>query len=300
VKSKTPPGRGGVRGCPHGAILGQYVPPDMASRVAESQCRALYGEALVSKFPIDDAAGQATPAIPQSPTNMEPQEGSNGSGTVQGSAAPKPRNAPGSQSAPSSTKKRAKKIDANVPNKGGTGFSVGEDAWVQAILKPGHYPATVVDARINPRSGVVYLNIEYAIRGDDGRRFIVTDFLVLDAPPQNRQYTRSTEGKGRVKAIMEANGKPLQFASIQAVPLALIGCRVTIAVGHRDADGLPVPKVQGVVGPAEPKEEARQWRSEIRVSWGDRLPHRRNSRRYRPAVRPGSARGSARAPPPGR
>jgi hypothetical protein len=137
-----------------------------------------------------------------------------------------------------------------------TGFSVAEDDWAQAIPKPGHYPATVVNSWINPRSGVVYLNIEYAIPGDDGRRFIVTDFLVLDAPLQDRQYTRSAEGKGRVKAIMEANSKPLQFSSIQAVPLALVGCRITIAVGHRDADGLPVPKVQGIVGPADTEEES--------------------------------------------
>jgi hypothetical protein len=186
---------------------------------------------------------------------MESQEGSNGSGAVQGSTTPEPPDASGSQVAPSGAKTRTEKIDASEPNKGRTGFSVGEDVWTQTIPKPGHYPATVVDARINPRSGVVYLNIEYAILGNDGRRFIVTDFLVLDAPPQDRQYTRSAEGKGRLKGILEANGKPLQFASIQAVPLALIGCKVTIAVDHRNTDGLAVPRVRGIVGPVEPEGE---------------------------------------------
>jgi hypothetical protein len=80
----------------------------------------------------------------------------------------------------------------------------------------------------------------------------LTDFLVLDAPRADSVYTRSAQGKGRVKAIMEANGKPLQFSDIQAVPASLIGCSITIAVGHRDVDGLPAPSVQGVVGPADP------------------------------------------------
>ena len=54
---------------------------------------------------------------------------------------------------------------------------------------------------------------------------------------------------------MEINHKSLEFDSIQAVQPALIGCRMKIAVGHKDVGGLPVPTVQGIVGPAEPEEE---------------------------------------------
>jgi hypothetical protein len=209
----------------------------------------------MSKFAIDDAVGQPTPATPHSPSGKESEEGSNGSGAVQASRAPTSPSAKEPQAAPVGSKKRAKKIEASEPKRQ-DGFSVGEDDWTQTIPKPGHYAATVAKASIDLKSRVTYLYIDYMFKDDAGRRFTVADYpLVLDAAPQDRLYSRSAQGKGRVKAIMEANARPLQFTSIQAVPLALIGCRVTIALGHRDVDGLPVPSVQGIVGPADPAEE---------------------------------------------
>jgi hypothetical protein len=151
---------------------------------------------------------------------------------------------------------RSTKTGPAEPKKKQTEFSVAEEDWAKTVPKPGHYAATVVTASIDLRSRVTYLYIDYAFKDDTGRRFTLPDYpLVLDAPLHNRLYSRSAQGKGRVNAIMEANGRPIRFTTIQDVPTALIGCRVTIAVGRRDVDGLPVPCIQGIVGPAEPDED---------------------------------------------
>jgi hypothetical protein len=106
-------------------------------------------------------------------------------------------------------------------------------------------------ASINPKSDITYLNLDYKVRDLAGKSFVIAEMLVLDAAITNPRYTQSAQGKARVKAIMEANTRPLEFANIQAVPLALIGCRARIAVGHKYVEGLPVPTVQGIVGPIE-------------------------------------------------
>jgi hypothetical protein len=160
-------------------------------------------------------------------------------------------NAAGPQKAPNGGKRRGRKIDAGEP-KTGHGFSVAEDDWAKTIPPPGHYEATVVRASNHQKSRVTYLRIEYSIQNGDGLRLTLDELLPLDADRQDTLYSRSAQGKSRVKTIMEANSRPVTFATIHDVPKALIGCRTIIAVVHKNTDGLPVPIVKGIVGPAEP------------------------------------------------
>jgi hypothetical protein len=207
----------------------------------------------MSHFPADDGTNKPNRDEPRAET--QPGETSDGSGNAQGNDPSRSLSANGPQEPPDGTKRRAKKIEASGTKKGQAGFSVAEEEWIKTIPQPGHYDAQIIRARINPKPDIVYLNIEYRIVDQAGRPYTVTEMTVLDAKPTNGRHSQSAQGKNRVKGIMEANGKPLSFGDIQAVPIELTGCRARIAVGHRDADGLPVPVVQGIVGPAEPEEE---------------------------------------------
>jgi hypothetical protein len=146
----------------------------------------------------------------------------------------------------------AKTAKAKSGSRTTAAFSVAEEDWLTDIPQPGHYDALVIHASINPKSDITYLNLSYRIVDHAGRPYVISDMTVLDAKHTNPRHSQSAQGKGRVKAIMEANGKPLQFANIQAVPLELTGCRVRIAVGHKYIEDLPAPVVQGIVGPVEP------------------------------------------------
>jgi hypothetical protein len=159
----------------------------------------------------------------------------------------------GPQEASSDAKRRGRKIETGEPTKG-HGFSVAEEEWTKTIPQPGHYDALIVNASINPKPDIVFLNVEYGIADHAGRPYVVGDMTVLDAKRTNPRHSQSAKGKGRVQSIMEANGKPLTFRNIQAVPPELTGCRVKIAVGHKYVDGFPVPVVQGIVGPVETGE----------------------------------------------
>jgi hypothetical protein len=125
---------------------------------------------------------------------------------------------------------------------------VGEEDWLASIPQPGHYDALITHAWINPKSDITCLNVEYRIVDQAQQPYMVVEMLVLDAKHTHPRHSQSAQGKGRVKVIMETSGKPLEFRNIQAVPLALIGCRVRIAVGHKYTGDLPVPTVQGIVG----------------------------------------------------
>jgi hypothetical protein len=149
-----------------------------------------------------------------------------------------------------SPKSKTQQGGANKDGKSDTTFSVAEDDWVNTIPPPGQYNATIAGATIHPKSSAIYLGLEYRIVSN-GQPFILTELLVLDADPGAPIYSQSARGKGRVKSIMEVNGRSLWFPSIGEVPRALIGCRVMIAVRHKNIDGLPTPLVLAVVGPAE-------------------------------------------------
>jgi hypothetical protein len=164
--------------------------------------------------------------------------------------------APAQAEPPAGRGKRGKPVETALAvgsgaarSKTETGFSVSERDWEKSIPQPGQYDALIISASINPKSDITYLNIDYKIQDQTGQAFTLAEMLILDAKPTNPRYAQSAQGKGRVKAVLEANGKPITFRDIQAVPLALLGCQVRIAVGHKYMEGLPTPTVQGVVGP---------------------------------------------------
>jgi hypothetical protein len=170
---------------------------------------------------------------------------------------PTPASVPATQPAvangPSPSKFKPRKDSTSDSKKRNSTFSVAEEDWENTIPSPGHYDAEIIRASINPKSDITYLTIEYQIVDQAGRPYSVIELAVLDAKRTSSRHAQSAQGKGRVKSIMEANGKPLTFSSIQAVPLELMGCRVRIAVGHKDIEGLPVPVVHGIVGPVTPE-----------------------------------------------
>jgi hypothetical protein len=206
----------------------------------------------MSKFSIDDTVGEPKQDAPRAVT--KPHDASDGSGSVQASGKPGSPNENARQVAPSGTKGRAKKVERSEPKQGHGGFSVAEDDWLKTIPPLGHYPAAISGSVIL-KSGIAWLKLEYVIQHNVGQRHTLSELLVLDADPQDPKYSQSVRGKGRLKAIMEVNGRPLTFSDINEVPKALLGCRAIIAVVHKDTDGLPVPTVRGIVGPAESEEE---------------------------------------------
>jgi hypothetical protein len=143
-------------------------------------------------------------------------------------------------------------MEMSEPKKGHGFFSVAEDDWAKTIPAPGQYEATVVAATIHQKSKATYMNIEYSIQNGDDQRFTLAELLTVEADRQDAPYSRLAQGWSRLKAIMEANSQPLKFDSVHEVPKALKGCRAIIAVAHKNIDGLPVPVVRGIVGPAGP------------------------------------------------
>jgi hypothetical protein len=150
---------------------------------------------------------------------------------------------------------RSTKTGPAEPKKRQTEFSVDEKDWANTIPQPGHYAAVILNASISPKAEITYLHLEYEIIDHVGHPFIITEMLTLDAKRTSSRYSQSVEGKGRVRGILKACGKPLKFSGIEEVPKALIGCRLTIAVGHKYVEELPTPKVLGVVDSAEPVKE---------------------------------------------
>ena len=129
-------------------------------------------------------------------------------------------------------------------------FDLSDEAWEASILKAGTYDATVVSARVSPKNGITWLKIVFEVTDENGEVRQIEDLSPLDAPPASARYSDTAKGKGRVKTILEANGKPLACSSVDHVPAALIGCRVSIVIGSRTKDGLRVPIVDGIRGPA--------------------------------------------------
>ena len=129
-------------------------------------------------------------------------------------------------------------------------FDLSAEAWEASILKPGVYDATVVSARVNPKNVITWLNIVFEVTGEHGEVRQIESLSALDAPPSSPRYSDTAQGRGRVKAILEANGRPLAFSSVDEVARALTGCRVSILIGSRTRDGLRVPTVDSIQGPA--------------------------------------------------
>jgi hypothetical protein len=129
-------------------------------------------------------------------------------------------------------------------------FDLSDEAWEASILKAGTYNATVLSARVSLKYAITWLKIVFEVTDENGEVRQIEDLSLLDAPFSSARYSNTAKGKGRVKTILEANGKPPALRSVDQVPAALIGCRVSIVIGSRTQDGLRVPIVDRILGPA--------------------------------------------------
>lgn len=131
-----------------------------------------------------------------------------------------------------------------------TPFDLSDEAWEASILKPGIYDANVVSARVNSKNEITWLLIVFQVDDVHGEVRVVEDLTTLDAPPSSARHASTAQGRGRVKAILAGNDKPLTVTSVEQVPPALLGCRASIVVGSRMKDGLRVPSIESVQGPS--------------------------------------------------
>ena len=138
----------------------------------------------------------------------------------------------------------------NKESRRGPPFDLSDEAWEASILKAGTYDASVVNARVSPKNSIAWLKIVFEVTDENGEVRQIEDLSLLDAPPASARYSDTAKGKGRVKTILEANGKPLACSSVDQVLAALIGCRVSIVIGSRTQDGLRIPIVDRILGPA--------------------------------------------------
>jgi hypothetical protein len=129
-------------------------------------------------------------------------------------------------------------------------FDLSDEAWEAEVLKPGTYDATVKYAHVNQKNEITWLKIVFEVVNENGEVREIGDFSALEAPPSSPRHGDTAKGKGRVKTILTANGKPLGLSSVDQVPAALLGCRVSLVIGSRTQDGLKVPIVSRVQGPA--------------------------------------------------
>jgi hypothetical protein len=119
------------------------------------------------------------------------------------------------------------------------------------VLPMGAYSATIDDVRIN-FSATTWLGITYRVQHAE-EDYSVSEILALDAPLHSADYSRTAEGKGRIKQILQIHGLAEEtikdFTDIQR---ALLGLSLRIEVTHKLVSGLPVPRVHSVLGKAVP------------------------------------------------
>ena len=116
-------------------------------------------------------------------------------------------------------------------------------------IPAGVYDAVVheVDFKFGSTVGIV---INYRIR-HDGRDYHVGEWLTLDAPQDSPLYNETAQGKGRIRQILAAYGeKPPTKLEPAEIIAALTGKALRIAIIHKWINGLPVPKVAGILGKA--------------------------------------------------
>jgi hypothetical protein len=117
------------------------------------------------------------------------------------------------------------------------------------VLPPGVYDAVVheVDFKFGSTVGIV---IDYRIR-HNGRDYHVGEWLTLDAPQDSPLYNDTAQGKGRILQILTAHGeKPPTKPKQTEIIAALTGKALRIGITHKMTNGLPVPKVAGILGKA--------------------------------------------------
>ena len=126
-------------------------------------------------------------------------------------------------------------------------FDLSGEAWEASLPASGIHNAKVANVRLISKDVTTLLLIVYEIVDNNGEVHHIEEFLTVDAPGSS---PRLAQGKGRVRAILIASGKPISFDSVDRVPASLIGCRVSVVVGRRNKDGLPVPVIESIQGPA--------------------------------------------------
>ena len=122
------------------------------------------------------------------------------------------------------------------------------------VLPMGAYSATIDDVRVN-FGALTWLGITYRVQYAE-EDYSVSEILALDAPLSSADYSRTAEGKGRVKQILQINDLPVEtikdFTDIQKL---LPGMSVRIEVTHKFVSGLPVPRVQAILGKVAPSAD---------------------------------------------
>ena len=122
------------------------------------------------------------------------------------------------------------------------------------VVPMGVYNATIDDVHVN-FGAATWLGITYRLQyGEED--YSVSEILALDAPLSSADYSRTAEGKGRVKQILRVHDLPEEtvkdFTDIQKL---LPGLSVRIEVIHKFVSGLPVPRVRAILGKAAPTVE---------------------------------------------
>ena len=121
--------------------------------------------------------------------------------------------------------------------------------------KAGDYDAHVTDIEIFS-GDTISLRISYETESDP--RYGLFEYVrTIDAPTHHPRYAEIGQGKARIVQLAEAAGiDPKTITSIDALPDLLTGVRVKIRVGLQIKDGVQVPVVRTVLGPAGPEPQA--------------------------------------------
>jgi hypothetical protein len=117
-------------------------------------------------------------------------------------------------------------------------------------LPEGEYDAVVHEIEFKFGASLSIVIIWLVLHG--GHEYLVDDWLTLDAPKTSPSYHRTAQGKGRIMQILAAYGEKMP-AKIEPDQLkaALVGKALRIVVTHKMMNGLPVPRVSGILGKAE-------------------------------------------------
>ena len=120
--------------------------------------------------------------------------------------------------------------------------------------KAGDYDARITDIEIFS-GDTISLRISYETQSDP--RYGLFEYVRIDAPTHHPRYAEVGPGRARIVQLAEAAGiDPKTINSIDALPDLLTGVRAKIRVDLQIKDGVPIPVVRSVLGPAGPVPQA--------------------------------------------
>ncbi len=120
--------------------------------------------------------------------------------------------------------------------------------------KAGDYNARVTDIEIFS-GDTISLRISYETQSEP--RYGLFEYVRIDAPTHHPRYAEVGPGRARIVQLAEAAGiDPKTINSIDALPDLLTGVRAKIRVDLQIKDGVQVPVVRTVLGPAGPEPQA--------------------------------------------